>query len=248
MHNYRSGTKFRVSNISRLGFLGGVGASVAALAACGQTEQIVSRPPLSATQVRDLAFYMRKTRCAMVDYNGVLYFADGTVKQKNKQPDECGISPDASRRAAYCNYATPSPQPPVTIGYTFGEVGQSTIQWGLTAPVCGFGPGVGPIYKSSQTVPDCSNPIPDAQEVAEKAAEYIMENKANFAPAIITAAENAINDWEGTGLGVAASVEAAMAFLAMLGVALSIMDLLIIFAAIGITIAIAIELWKCFHG
>jgi hypothetical protein len=155
----------------------------------------------------------------------------------------------SGRRTDICNYATPSPEPIPSyyVGYSFANCGSSTIQFGITQPTYGVEPSIGPLYKSNTDAPDCSNPITDAQELAEKAAEYITENASTFPTVVVTAAQAALKNWEGTGMGVAASADFAMEFLALLGVALSPLDFLIILGAIGLTIAVAIELWKCFH-
>jgi hypothetical protein len=79
-------------------------------------------------------------------------------------------------------------------------------------------------------------------------AEYITQNAANFSAAMVTAAENAIDDWQGTGLGVAASVTAAMEFIGVVLAGLSFGDVLAMLAVIGIGVATLYELWKCFHG
>jgi hypothetical protein len=121
------------------------------------------------------------------------------------------------------------------------------IAWGNQYPVYTIGPGPGPKYVPDTEPPDCSNPIPDAQELAEKAAEYITENGGQFGAAIVSAAQGALNNWRGTGLGVAASADFAMEFLAALGIGCTLGEFLIILAVVGLTVATAIELWKCFH-
>lgn len=233
---------------SRLRFLSGIGAA-AALAACGKNDNAgLAVVPQAAT--RDLAFYMRRTGCSLVEYHGIQYFSDGSSRNLSRQPADCGtVSPQLiGRSPKFCVNPTPAPATVnYNVGFSFANVGSSSIQFGLTEPAYGIEPSIGPLYNSDREAPDCSNPIEDAQEIAQKAAEYVAENPGAFPTAVVIAARAAIDDWEGTGMGVAASATFAMEFLALLGVALSPLDFLIILAAIGVSIAVAIELWKCFH-
>lgn len=235
------------NHVSRLQFLGSLGASAALLAACGGSAATLETLP--SNEIRDLAYYMRKTGCAMVDYQGVQYFANGTTKQPGRQLDDCSVSSDVARKSDICFYATPTPAATVqyNVDFSFANIGPNTLQFGLTQSVSGYPAKIGPIYTSSTDAPDCGNPVQDAQEIAQKAAEYITENPGSFPTAVVLAAKSALDDWQGTGLGVAASADFAMEFFAFLGIALSPADFLIILAAIGVSIAVAIELWKCFH-
>ncbi len=98
------------------------------------------------------------------------------------------------------------------------------------------------MYTPDSPAPECSNPIPDAQEIASNMAEYIAQNARNFSAALVAAAQNAIEDWQGTGLGVAASVTAAMEFIGVVMAGLSFGDAFVMLAAIAIGIATLYEL------
>lgn len=189
----------------------------------------------------------------MVEYEGAQYYSDGHIEHVGGRQPLCEVAPEArgrNRMISLCNSSTPDPNDSITVywGFSFSNCTSSSVQFGLTQPTYGVEPKIGPIYNSDRPVTDCTNPIPDAKEVAEKAAEYVVGNAGQFPSYVVAAASNALEDWENTGLGVAASATAAMEFLSFLGIALSPLDFLIILAAIGFTIFTAIEIVKCLKG
>lgn len=243
---------------SRASFLGGIGASLALTACSGVSVQ--PKPQMGSVYVPDMQLslreLMRKAQCAYVEYGGVRYNADGTHTAINpgtgsRQP-LCGTATPLSRLGPVPELCVatpvPSPPPPVTVGLSFAEFPDfGAIGWGLKEPIYTVGPAQGPVYKADNYAP-CDNPIPDAHEIALGAAEYVMRNAAVFSAAVVNAATAAINNWRGTGLGIAASITAAMEFLGFLGVALTFSEFLAMLLGIGIVLGVIYLLWECFNG
>lgn len=252
MSNRNSGIPLSLNGMSRLKFIAGIGASTAALTGClssGDKLLQNSNLGLSSPSLADL---MRRTGVVQIQYQGLIYNSDGTIVPVKSvtHPALCSTpSPlsRAGRGTKVCADPSPAP-PPVYVNYSFATFDAlGGISLGINQSVYGVGTGTSPVYRS-QSTPGCNNPIPDAQEIATQMMDYINTHASSFSAAIGTAASNAVSNWQGTGLGVAASVEAAMEFMGVVFVGVSFSEVLVMLAACGLLIATIYEVWECFNG
>lgn len=107
-----------------------------------------------------------------------------------------------------------------------------------------FGPSRGPTFKWNNLVTNCPSDTAGAAAWAYAAANYILKNAGSLASTIVTAARNAIAQWSGTGLGVAAAAEFISAIMAA-ALGLSLSEVILILGGIGLGALLAFAIFKC---
>ena len=221
--------------VSRLNFLAGIGGSAALLVGCS-SEQILPAPK------NDLKTLMRRTKVIRIESNGLVYKDDGSIVRASAAPlDVCPPATVPESRRLLCAVSPTS----VSIGDSiaaFDRLGGFSL--GLVRPIYSIGPGHSPKF-TPDVGPECANPIPDAQEIATQMAEYIDTHGTAFSSAIVRAAQNAASNWRGTGMGVGASLTAALEFIAVCFVGIDMAGILTIIAMLGVTAATVYEIYKC---
>jgi hypothetical protein len=109
----------------------------------------------------------------------------------------------------------------------------------------GIVPGVGPILAVAppSTWP-CIVADAGAASAAWGAAQYIQANASRYSANVVSAANQVISRYQGTGMGVAAGV----AFLGALAATMTVGDFLLLLAGIGASAVLIYEAIKCHQG
>ena len=258
-------------NLSRGIFVGGLGTSI--LAACSPTLR-TTPPHISTAAFDGLTpSLLSKAGVLGVTKDGLVYTRTGrivavsgsrsslTASGGGSTDSNCGDSTLASaqRSTLSCddgssdgaidfNGADPSfvigstsvtfipPNTPTTIGFEANEYGGD---YGY--PYLAKGPG---IAVPNSTGNSCGVALAAAANAASAMALQIINNSSRYSGAIVQAAQNAINQWQQTGYGVAAAIQ----FLGFLAATLSASELLSLVVLVGSTVAIIYFAIVCFYG
>jgi hypothetical protein len=209
-----------------------------------------------------MAALMRQTGVTAAYSNGVIYYDDGTEKiwtppspsvGGGKVALSCDIAQSDRRVAADAdcgNDSTPPDLGQMTYFTYTPNAGSYTLGTPSGAWFTDVAPGLpvpyvaSMIHVSFHMSPSCGSAIAAAMGQARSVANAIVTNAPKYGSAMANYAQQAINKWNGTGLGVAAAAEFFAAVVS--GIALG--DLLALLAGVGITALIVYGIAECFNN